>query len=345
MIKIDQDLKYELLDRLNTIKGFYRVSSDQYNMRCPLCGDSKKDYNKKRFYIKINPNDDSPIVYCCHNCNSSGLLTSDVLRSMDIIDLSFSSKLTRYNKHAMKTLIKRVGVKYKKLNVKIPHPKATDINMAKKQYILDRLGLSLTAKELVDLKCVFSINDFIKINNIENVSLSKNRLYHIEKDYVGFLTANNEFISFRDITNSNKLRYDKYNIMPELINTVKMYSIPNSIDILSPEPMYINIAEGVFDILGVYFHLRNQTTKNNVYVAVCGSGFINVVKYYMKLGFVGSNIVYNIYSDSDHGLYFYNKVIELLKTWKCKVNIYYNNIGKDYGVPMDDIELTKKYSG
>ena len=342
---MDSDFKYELIDSIMTIKSCSRVSVDEYNMRCPLCGDSRKDFSKKRFYIKINPTNDSPILYNCFNCDSSGILTPDVLRSLDVADMELNTKLIKYNRESMRKIVKRMGINYTKLNVKIPHPKATSTNIAKKNYIMNRLGIDVSTKELLELKCVFSIYDFIKLNKIDKPTLGHKRLSTIDKDYVGFLTANNEFISFRDITNKNKYRYDKYTIIPDLPNTVKMYTIPNSIDILSPKPIYVNIAEGAFDILGIYYHINNKNKENNLYVAVCGSGFMNVVKYYMKLGFVGSNIVYNIYSDSDHPVYFYNKIIQLLKPWGCKINIYYNAIEKDYGVRKEEIELYKKYSG
>ena len=43
-------------------------SSDFYNVRCNICGDSTKDKFKKRGYILKTKN---PWVYFCHNCGAS----------------------------------------------------------------------------------------------------------------------------------------------------------------------------------------------------------------------------------------------------------------------------------
>ena len=45
-----------------------RVTSEYYNFRCPICGDSKKNKKKKRGYILTKK---TPWVYKCHNCGVS----------------------------------------------------------------------------------------------------------------------------------------------------------------------------------------------------------------------------------------------------------------------------------
>lgn len=47
-----------------------RVSSNQWNARCPFCLDSKKNLSKKRFYVTYK--NESSILYHCFNCNVSG---------------------------------------------------------------------------------------------------------------------------------------------------------------------------------------------------------------------------------------------------------------------------------
>ena len=48
-------------------------TSEYYNIRCNVCGDSKKDkYKKRGFILKAN----DPWVYFCHNCNVSTSVTS-----------------------------------------------------------------------------------------------------------------------------------------------------------------------------------------------------------------------------------------------------------------------------
>jgi hypothetical protein len=143
------------------------------------------------------------------------------------------------------------------------------------------------------------------------------------------------------VNNSNK-RYEKYPIFYSLDNTRQFYSIPNIIDILTPEYTEINIAEGVFDILGIFYHLKGGDRKNKIYVAVCGSGFNNVIKYLINLGVFGNNIILNIYSDSDKEVSHYKYIKKNLSVWFGEMNIYYNSIGKDYGVHEEKIKLIKR---
>lgn len=336
---MDISVKEEILSRLMDIRGFQRSSLGQYHMRCLICGDSKKDPHKKRLYFRINTTDESPILYCCHNCGSSGILTSDVLRTLNIRDISLAGKLTKFNKESIGRIKAKYGLKDKKLDVKVPVARYTTQYLNKKKYIEDRLGVDMTFDELVALKCIFSLHDFANVNKIDRLTVDRNRAIRLERDYVGFLTMNNEYINFRDTTNSNKLRYDKYTIIPELIDTVKMCAIPTSVEVLTTESITINIAEGVFDMLGIYYNVEDKKTKNTIYVAVCGSGYMNVVKHFIKLGFIGSNITINIYSDSDKDPYFHKKVIEYARQWVGKVNLIYNNLASDCGVPKEKIQL------
>lgn len=53
----------------NRVERFKRVNATLYNLRCPLCGDSKTNKTKTRGYIM-----DKPVVgtvYYCHNCHES----------------------------------------------------------------------------------------------------------------------------------------------------------------------------------------------------------------------------------------------------------------------------------
>ena len=49
------------------------ISGDTYNFRCPICGDSKKDKNKKRGYFYWKP-DKNYYSFKCHNCNEAHTL-------------------------------------------------------------------------------------------------------------------------------------------------------------------------------------------------------------------------------------------------------------------------------
>jgi len=52
----------------NRLERFHRKTSDLYNCRCPLCGDSKKDLTKTRGYLIARK---GSVMYYCHNCGAS----------------------------------------------------------------------------------------------------------------------------------------------------------------------------------------------------------------------------------------------------------------------------------
>ena len=110
---------------------------------------------------------------------------------------------------------------------------------------------------------------------------------------------------------------------------------------LTDENIHINIAEGSFDILGVYFHVKNMNRENNIYIAVNDSGYMSVLKYFLGLGLVGKNIIINIFSDKDKEPWFYKKLISELKSFVGKINLYYNELSKDFGVPKNQIKTIK----
>jgi len=335
------EFKMKMREIFLSMKYAHRTSLNQIALRCPLCGDSKKDPKKTRFYVKIDMENDVPIVFHCFNCDESGIITPSVLRSVGISDLKLNTDLLNYNKSAKKNIAKTLGIKNNYLNYKVPDIKDSDLNRIKKEYIENRLGLFFSYDELKRFKIVFSLLDFLKTNKINDLTVYKQRALTLENDYVGFLSANNSLIVYRDITDKNKMRYDKYPIIKDELSNDKFYTIPNTIDVMTSDKLTINIAEGTFDILGVYYHIMNCNDDNNIYIAVMGSGFLAPLQTFISKGIIGSNITINIFSDADKDIRFYNKVIENVYPFVGEINIYYNELEKDYGVPKDRIKLKR----
>jgi len=301
-----------------------------------------KDITHAHFNVKINLYDDEPIIFHCFRCDIGGILTPSLLRTFKISDLQMNSGLISYNKETMGKVNKSLGIINNDFNFRVPMPSDSEKTYKKKVYIEKRMGRPFTIEELVGHKVVFNLGDFLRENGIDTLTVKKEQAKLLHEDYVGFLTAKNEFINFRDITGNNK-RYYKYSIFKTLDNTRKQYVMPNQIDLLSNNEIVINIAEGVFDIFGIYYHLFDQEKKNMIYTAVCGSGYISVLKYFIQMGVIG-NVIVNIFSDSDRTPKFY-KDLELedqIKDWVKTINLFYNEKGKDYGVTKDEIKLIKK---
>lgn len=334
-------LKEEILNIPMAKEDPYK--NGQIILRCPFCGDSRKSKSSRHMNIRLVEDSDEPIIFHCFRCDISGLLTPEILRVFDIRGLQLSSDLKKYNNESLAKMGKNnLGLKDNNYNFKIPIPKPDDqLANKKKRYIENRLGISLENHlELASKRIIFSLADFLKVNNINNITVSREKAIMLNNDYIGFLTTRQEFIIFRDITGKNKLRYIKYNIYNSIDNTRKFYTIPNKIDILTSENIYLNIFEGTFDALGGFYNINNQKLENQIYVAVCGCGFKSVIDYFIRKGLIG-NLIINIYSDQDKNIYFYKEIYNKYKDFVKEMNVIYNLKSKDVGVSKDQIELKR----
>jgi hypothetical protein len=232
-----REFKLNIRQKILQVQSARQVDNTELVMRCHICGDSKHDLNKARFYIKLNPDNDEPIVYNCFNCGASGILTPAILRTFKINDLQLNSNLLRYNKETMSKLNKSLGIINNNFDFTVPMPSQSEKTIKKLNYINNRLGVNLSIEEWVKLKVVFNLGDFLRSNYIDSLTVKKERAKELHEDYIGFLTAKNEFINFRDITGKHK-RYDKYSIYKNLDNTRKMYTIPNNINLLTSDKIF-----------------------------------------------------------------------------------------------------------
>lgn len=298
-----------------------------------------------RLGIKVDPdNPEEPILYHCFNCNRTGVLTNQMLK-----EIGDNGSLTaKINVDAINNAIIDNGGntktnKYKNtksIKVSIPPLRKEENSIRKAKYVFDRLGTLIDPKEFEGIKIIWSLRDFLATNNIrENGEYA----WLLEKDYVGFLSVNNDFIIFRDITGSHKMRYVKYNIFGFYDNSQCFYSIPGKVDLLSPRDLHIKIAEGPFDILSILYNVENGNRDNVIYLASSNGDFYTPLLHYFQKGLVGSNIFIDIYKDNDSKLN-YTMLKKRLKVYTTSVKnttVYYNGFQneKDFGVPKNRIQV------
>ena len=333
-------LKNRIINLLLELPVSNRVKENDIVIRCPYCGDSAKNENHGHLHVRIDINDNLPMIYHCFRCDESGIVNPTFLRDIDIINRSCNPELIRYNNKASKNLCKTLNISTKKYNYINIVPKIMSLAKKKKEYIENRLGIEISYEEWINLKVVFNLVEFLYNNDLK--IYYKNLVKLLTSNYVGFLSCDNEFIVLRNLYKDKNLRYYKYKLrksMDEKMN--KLYIIPTNVDLLSTDEIFINIAEGVFDILGVYFNIKNRETKNNVYSVVCGCGFTSACKYFLKLGIIGKNVTINIFSDKDKDMYFYKELFKEIEPLVGHIYLYYNNIGKDYGVRKEELELIR----
>lgn len=340
-------LKQRLISILKQLPVCIPAKSDtQWVVRCPYCGDSKVP-SHAHLSIHIDATQDNdPMPWRCFKCNASfGAITEELL-----VDLGcdVTNELIDALKIFNKSAFRKSDYRSTENNIFIPQIIDTDRSIlinTKSEYIGNRLGISPSEviKNSHDWKIILDLPRFINANNIKNIeSYSKKRILFMNYNYVGFLSSNKNCIILRCITDNEKCRrYDKILIDPKNLNMNTFYNIPFNYDRLSSNPTNVHIAEGIFDILGVYWNINNQSNINDMYFACCGYGYNTILKYLIFNG-ITTDVSIHIYADNDktddeikHHL---NRGI-LPKIWfdyfYIHRNIYVKEDGsyeKDYGV-------------
>ena len=348
----NKQTKEDFIQALFNRDGIYtrRVSDVEFRTRCPFCGDSAKNENTGHFYMHINTEDNFPIQYHCFLCDSGGVLQPSALQLLDIDDPSLKSSVTTLNRTSSKMDKKGMinEVKMTSFDYKLPEIKFGP----KTKYIEDRLGIrGLSKEEFKKMKVVTSLRDFCIVNKIKHVSCPSRYAYKIEEKYVGFLTYGNSHILFRDITNTEDLRWIKYPITSESSTNRIFYAMESEIDLFTEDEITINLAEGVLDILSANYNL-GYDGPNVLNLCVSGKYYDSLILFLVSLGFVGSNITINIFADNDYvfnrknnntttTLEYYKKILKNYKYLFGKINVWYNLMEKDIGVPRDKIKLQK----
>ena len=341
------EIKEQIINQLKTLP-FCKSSSNMRNwtVRCPYCGDSTKS-NHGHFSILIDLNSDAPLLYRCFRCNESGILIPQVLEDLNIgYDESLNKKLNLLSRSSSNSSYFKDKVK----NFIVPIPGDTPRNRYKLNYINNRLGTSISFSECADFKIILSFEEFIRVNNIPiNVPdatggmLKSSVVKTLEEKYLGFLSANNNKIVFRDISpDSSGFLGRYYKVTLDVLNRSPntFYSLMSKFDILYTEPINIYIAEGTFDILSIYLNLKPEESQNTLFFASCGYSFSTILKYLIYTG-VNTDINLHIYSDNDKTDKDHLKLLKnpFYQTWLRNVVIHRNVYGnqKDFGVSKDQI--------
>lgn len=336
------DILVRLKDLLLTLPYSKENGSHTHVMiRCPICGDSVKHHNSTHCYVNIEYG--KPLsYYCFSNCNDGHWINSHFLNALGITDTALINEIRKYNRSFMdgNDLYESKFIIYGNKKSIIPEYDKTSDYLYKLDYINKRLGSDLKLHECKSLKIILSLNDFLYSNNFYP-NMSNYMVKKLNEDYVGFLSSDNSYIIFRDITGKNNIRYINYPVFKNSGNWgSKLYIIPGEYDLMSND-IECNITEGVFDILSCFINLNNKNKMNVLYSAVNGAGFIGVIKKILHVGFI-NNLNINIYSDSDKSAEYYKSLKEI--NIFCKsLNLFYNIYPgeKDIGVPKDRIKITK----
>ena len=316
-------------------------------VQCPFCGDSTKS-NHGHLSIRIEVNEGEPMVYQCFraDCGVKGVLTSDTLRLLGCTDTNALMELNQYNNHiglrAEKgfSFDERSDHQYALVNLSLSD------NDEKLDYINRRLGTQLDYTDLDQFKIQLGLYEFLRVNSITSLAFKQKFCNILDRCTIGFLSMYSDYLICRDITPTLETgnRYTMYRIRGRINKKdMKLYSIPQEIDLLDPHPVDVNIAEGPFSILGAYLHTKyGRTEPNSIWLANCGSGYTQTIRHLLKqYGFLLMNL--HFWSDSEVKLKKYQKVLQELgnMVYINSCTVYYNSRAEDFGVPKQNIKVDR----
>lgn len=343
-------------------RGVYtrQVNDVQYVTRCPYCGDTQKNMHTGHFYIRVGLDDNFPIVYNCFKCPEHGVMNRKTLELLEMDDIEMTGAISYVNKKFTPI----AGMKQQQENAfKVFPYTVPDIKRhpEKLKYIEDRLGIKMTDDKVKDCRVITSLKDFMIHNQITTLMCPPKIAQLFEDDYVGFLSYGNSHIFFRDTTGKSEISWVKYPINMSSRMNGTAYSLASSVDLFTDETITINLSEGIMDIISIKYNL-GYDFDNCINMSIGGKSYIPLINRLIGQGFVGYNVILNIFADNDAefnkhdekkgkktkdnnydtSIEYYRKVLQDYTILFKEVNVYYNRAYKDCGVTADKICL-KRY--
>lgn len=307
--------------------------------RCHICGDSR-DMSDAHMYIGVK---DGAIVYNCFKCNAGGQVDGKFLRDMNCYDPNIIYLCQEQNKNSNNSRSSYSGglrmIRPKTMLIPISNNEFAHKKMG---YICNRLGINLTQHDIIKLKIILNLKDFLTFNNITTYTRNPELVDLLDKFFVGFLSMDNKYVILRRLVPEGKLpqyidtRYVNYNIFGDN-SGMKHFVIPTIVNTL--QPISIHIAEGAFDIISIYSHISTPYNYSNaIYAAVCGKTYLSLIKHFILMyGLGGFDL--HIYPDSDIPNYEMMKIKNEISLFNIRIFVHRNMYPgeKDYGVSSDKI--------
>lgn len=323
----------------------------EVSINCPLCNQEGHIDKGHHMYISLGYDDKPPMYNCFRNINHRGLLTESVLKRFTTYshgidtalmeDLAnYNSKLATINRYSSNksTIMELKNESEAYIQNGYQNPSIFNAIGLKMAYFNDRLGLDITnPTELLKKKVVFNL-DYLLLANRLNPNVDKETFDILNSDYIGFITNTNAYIVFRNTYRKNSPRFYNYKIFPQYKGKAGYYIMPTKCDTL--KHIDIIIAEGIFDIFGIYYHIYNKNEDNKIYCAICGNSYVSAMQYFTaELGII--DCTFHIYMDSDTNESFRDKIIDYSKKICADTYIYYNMyVGeKDFGVHKNRLNV------
>ena len=333
---------------INRIRSFYpnlKIASggSEIVVRCRYCGDSKNQ-SHAHMYISVPKSEDELSFYHCKKCPAHGVVDIDFLRKLGCDDTNILVDVSKHNDEVFK-LPKYKSIK--QINIyplNMGYIRNDPMNNAKLAYLNERIGSNFTLNDLASLKIFLNLYDIVNSNKLE-LTRHQNICNDLDKWFMGFISYDNSFATMRKLTNRelykaiNK-RYINYALVNKMNDSKNFYVIPSTINTISIDPIKIHLAEGVFDILSIFYNLNNCNRNQNIYIACGGKSYLQALEFILlETGLINYEIHY--YPDKDvSDDYFRYNTISKIQLLPANIYIHRNTYPneKDYGVPMNKIK-------
>ena len=306
--------------------------------RCHICGDSR-DKSSRHMYIGMK---DGLIVYNCFKCQAKGIVDGKFFRDLNCYDIDMITLCNRNNKsNSSYTDMQRKTQFIRNARPILTYRNASETEK-KLEYLRNRLGYNFTINDLSRFKIILNLYDYLNANNVSNLTRYKDICDQLDMFFLGFLSKDNSFITMRRLVPENKvhpninMRYVNYNIYGLQDNSSRYYIIPGEID--PARKLKIHIAEGPFDILGVYLNTHSDK-QNSIFAAIGGKSYLGIVQYFIRnFGFIDFDL--HVYADNDVDDYSIINIKNMLSIFNIDIYLHRNVFPgeKDFGVKKENID-------
>lgn len=306
------EFKRKLLDT-----GLFRkVSGDgQYVCKtCPFCGDTKS-----HMYVLIKQMDDTPVLYNCFKCNAKGVVNEQFISYFGIDDIPIPKIKGRRKIQPSGVSVALVDL----LNLE------TDAGMigTASEYLMKRVGVRPSVDDLKAFQLIGNPEDYVTAYLGGDTKGLKDRVW--------FRLSNGNMIG-RSVIDDCRNRWKQRNYVGQRsdgMNGSGVYVIKRPLD--THQTINVCICEGVMDAVGLYYH---GNISNPVLIGCMGRDYVKGLKYVIDLGIFGDSVNIRVYKDADvDHVRIPKQYSQLFKS----ISVYQNAIGKDYGVPGDQIQIEK----
>jgi len=341
-MKRNEIAAFEMLKNLIITKynGKSAAGGREVTKRCHYCGDSR-NLSSRHMYIGVNKNT-GLINYNCFKCGAHGIVGSDFFRDIGEFDDQITIEaVLEHNKksHSIYSTPSNSIIQNRfKPIINYNYDETIEKKLA---YINKRLGLTLDINDLKRLKIILNLNEYLQANKVNGITRSQDIVNCMSFGFIGFLSIDNCYVTMRRLIKEESVppgirhRYTNYNIYNRETNG-RFYAIPVVLDM--SKHINIHIAEGPFDILGIYRDNQNKY-PNSIWIAVCGKGYANCIKTIISnLGLIDFDI--HIYPDNDFTDDECLRIFNLIRFINCGFYIHRNLMPgeKDFGVPREQIK-------